>query len=109
MTAWAEQVSAEIGRLGGRAPSARALIGTEQRIAELVAAGRTNRRSPALFVIVEAALLWKVSRKLDVRSRTSWPLGRPMHPAMIRACRPAAGIIGRWCPARGARPPSRSC
>jgi len=40
---WAERVRAELARIGGRALAADALTPTEQRVAELVAAGGTYR------------------------------------------------------------------
>ena len=69
---WAEQTRAEAGRIGGRAPSRGALTPSEERIAALVAEGRTNREvATALFITehtVEAALT-RVYRKLGIRSR----------------------------------------
>jgi DNA-binding CsgD family transcriptional regulator len=69
---WAEKARAELGRIGGRAPSRYALTPSEERIAALVAEGRTNREvATTLFVTehtVEAALT-RVYRKLGVRSR----------------------------------------
>jgi DNA-binding CsgD family transcriptional regulator len=69
---WAEKARAELRRIGGRAPSSGALTEAEQRIAMLVAEGRTNREvAAALFVTehtVEAALT-RTYRKLGVRSR----------------------------------------
>jgi DNA-binding CsgD family transcriptional regulator len=70
---WAERTREELERIGGRAPSADELTPTEQRIAELVSGGMTNREVAAsLFVTpktVESALT-RVYRKLGVRSRT---------------------------------------
>jgi DNA-binding CsgD family transcriptional regulator len=70
---WAERAREELGRVGGRAASTEDLTPTEQRIAELVAEGRSNREvGAALFVTpktVESALT-RVYRKLGVRSRT---------------------------------------
>ena len=70
---WAERVREELGRIGGRAPSRDELTPTERRIAELAAAGMTNREVAAtLFVTpktVESALT-RIYRKLGVRSRT---------------------------------------
>jgi DNA-binding CsgD family transcriptional regulator len=69
---WAKKTRAELGRIGGRTPSGDALTPSEERIAALVAEGRTNREvADALFVTehtVEAALT-RVYRKLGVRSR----------------------------------------
>jgi DNA-binding CsgD family transcriptional regulator len=72
-TAWADRSRAEIGRLGGRAPSPTALTESERHIAERVASGMTNKEvAAALFLTVSTveAALWKIYRKLDVRSRT---------------------------------------
>ena len=69
---WAEQTRAELRRIGGRAPSGGELTEGESRIADLVAAGRTNREVAAeLFLTqhsVETALT-RIYRKLGVRSR----------------------------------------
>jgi DNA-binding CsgD family transcriptional regulator len=69
---WADKARADLGRIGGRAPSRGDLTESERRIAELVAKGRTNREvASTLFVTehtVEGALT-RVYRKLGVRSR----------------------------------------
>ena len=66
-TLWAERAREELARIGGRAPSSDDLTPTEQRIADLVAAGMTNREvAETLFVTpktVESALT-RVYRKL---------------------------------------------
>ncbi|MBW0115636.1 helix-turn-helix transcriptional regulator [Pseudonocardia abyssalis] len=70
---WTARAREELARIGGRAPSATALTGAEERVAALVAAGRSNREVAAeLFLTVATveATLWKVYRKLGVRSRT---------------------------------------
>jgi DNA-binding CsgD family transcriptional regulator len=70
---WADRARAELGRLGGRAPSGDELTPTERRVAELVAQGRTNRDvAAALFVTVRTveANLTRVYAKLGIRSRT---------------------------------------
>lgn len=70
---WAAKARAELGRIGGRAPSSGELTPSEQRVAELVAQGKTNQEVAAALVVsvhtVEAALT-QVYRKLGVRSRT---------------------------------------
>ena len=69
---WAERARAELGRIGGRA-RADGLTPTEQRVAELVADGRSNKEVAAeLFVSVRTveANLTRVYAKLGVRSRT---------------------------------------
>jgi DNA-binding NarL/FixJ family response regulator len=70
---WANRARAELNRIGGRAPSPGGLTEAERRIAELVIAGRTNREVAAeLFLAVSTveAALWKIYRKLNIRSRT---------------------------------------
>ena len=70
---WAERTRAELARIGGRAPSSIDLTPTETRVAELVAAGGTNREvADALFVSVHTveANLKRIYRKLGIRSRT---------------------------------------
>ncbi|HEU5279121.1 MAG TPA: AAA family ATPase [Gaiellaceae bacterium] len=70
---WAEQARTELERLGGRASSAGALTGAEQRVAHLVAEGRTNREVAAALFVTERTVethLTSIYRKLDVRSRT---------------------------------------
>jgi DNA-binding NarL/FixJ family response regulator len=63
----------QLARIGGRAPSSGELTPTEQRVAELVAGGRSNKEVATELVLsvhtVEAALT-SIYRKLDVRSRT---------------------------------------
>jgi DNA-binding CsgD family transcriptional regulator len=69
---WAARTRGEIARLGLRHRAAGELTETERRIAELAAAGRTNREvAQAAFVspkTVEANLA-RVYRKLGIRSR----------------------------------------
>ena len=69
---WVERARAEIGRLGLRHRSPEELTASEHRIAELAAAGLTNRQvAEAAFVspkTVEANLA-RVYRKLGIRSR----------------------------------------
>lgn len=69
---WAEKARAELARIGGRPPTPGALTPTEERIAALVAEGKTNKEvSAALFVnvaTVEAALT-RIYSKLGIRSR----------------------------------------
>jgi DNA-binding CsgD family transcriptional regulator len=70
---WAGNARAELGRIGGRAPSPGGLTPTEQRVVELVTHGKSNKEVATELVVsvhtVEAALT-SVYRKLDVRSRT---------------------------------------
>jgi DNA-binding CsgD family transcriptional regulator len=70
---YAERARSELARIGGRAPSSGGLTPTEQRVAALVAEGKTNKEVAAILVVadrtVESALT-HIYRKLDVRSRT---------------------------------------
>jgi len=70
---WADKARAEIARVGGRAPGPVGLTPTEQRVADLVASGLTNREAAqALFLSVSTveANLRRIYQKLGVRSRT---------------------------------------
>ena len=69
---WAGRARDEIARLGLRHRPANELTGSERQIAELAAAGMTNRQVAELAFVspktVEATLA-RVYRKLDIRSR----------------------------------------
>lgn len=68
---WADRARAELERIGGRAPSG-GLTPAEHRVAELVAAGGSNKEvAQALFVTVKTveANLSRIYAKLGVRSR----------------------------------------
>jgi len=70
---WSEKTRGELARIGGRAPSPDELSATEQRVAALVAAGRTNAEVAAeLFLTVHTVekALTRIYSKLGVRSRT---------------------------------------
>jgi DNA-binding CsgD family transcriptional regulator len=70
---WAERARAEVARIGGRAPSAGELTPMERRVAELAAAGRSNREIAAVLVVTVRTVethLSRVYNKLGVRSRT---------------------------------------
>jgi DNA-binding NarL/FixJ family response regulator len=69
---WAERARNEIARIGGRAASPDELTATEQRVAALVAEGRTNKEVAAELVVSVRAVEANLSRiygKLGVRSR----------------------------------------
>lgn len=78
---WAERAHAELVRVADGTNAGDELTPTERRVAELAAAGKTNREvASALFIspkTVEANLA-RVYRKLDIRSRAE--LGRLMGP-----------------------------
>ncbi len=70
---WLARAQIELSRVGGRAPSPLDLTASERTMAELVAAGATNREAAdQLFLSVSTveATLTRVYRKLGVRSRT---------------------------------------
>jgi DNA-binding CsgD family transcriptional regulator len=74
---WAARTQDELHRLGVRSARRDELSATEDRVARLVAEGRTNREiASALFVSVKAveANLTRIYAKLDVRSRTELAL-----------------------------------
>ena len=69
---WVEKARAELGRIGGRTRE-EGLSPAEQRVAELVADGRTNREVAAILVLGERTVethLTHIYAKLGVRSRT---------------------------------------
>jgi len=70
---WVERVDEELSRLGGRSPAGATLTASERRVAELVAAGLSNKEVAAQLVVtvrtVEAHLS-KIYAKLGVRGRS---------------------------------------
>jgi len=77
---WSARAKAELGRIGGRAPSTGELTASETRVAELVAQGWTNKQVAASLHLTERTVEGTLSRvyaKLGVRSRTElahrWP------------------------------------
>lgn len=92
---WAAAADAELARLGTRPRRTGPgdLTESERRIVELVAAGRTNRESALELFVAEStveASLWRIYRKLGVRSRTEltrWALA-PRPRAGRAAARP---------------------
>ena len=70
---WLEKARSELGRIGGRTASDDQLSETEQRIVELVVAGRRNKEVAAELSLSPNTVAWnlsKVYRKLGVSSRT---------------------------------------
>ncbi len=70
---WAERARAELRRISGRAASPGALTPSEQRVAALVAEGKTNREVAAALFLSERTVEGHLSHafgKLGVRSRT---------------------------------------
>lgn len=77
---WAEKAAAELARIPGRAPASGELSATERSVAELVAAGLSNKEIAAkLFVTVRTveSNLSHIYAKLGVRSRTELAARQP--------------------------------
>lgn len=69
---WAERSRAELRRISGRAPAAGALTPAEERVAALVAEGKTNREVAAALYLSERTVEGHLSRvfaKLGIRHR----------------------------------------
>jgi DNA-binding CsgD family transcriptional regulator len=69
---WVERARSELARISGRAPSPGALTPAEERVAALVAEGRTNREVAAALFVSERTVEFHLSRiygKLGLRSR----------------------------------------
>jgi DNA-binding CsgD family transcriptional regulator len=70
---WADRTRSEIRRIGGRRSTRGQLSETEQRIVELVVAGRKNREVADELFLSSDTVAWNLSRvykKLGVTSRT---------------------------------------
>jgi DNA-binding CsgD family transcriptional regulator len=70
---WAERARSELKRISGRAPTPGALTPAEEKVAALVAEGKTNREVAAALVLGERTVethLTHVYAKLGIRSRT---------------------------------------
>jgi DNA-binding CsgD family transcriptional regulator len=70
---WAERARTELSQVGGRSPAALGrLTPTEERIAELVASGRSNAEVAQTLFVSPKTVEWnlsKIYKKLHVRSR----------------------------------------
>jgi DNA-binding CsgD family transcriptional regulator len=70
---WIERTTTELARVASRRPAGAPLTDTERRVAELAAAGQTNREiAHALFMSVHTveAHLTRIFRTVGVQSRT---------------------------------------
>jgi DNA-binding CsgD family transcriptional regulator len=79
---WSARADAELARVGGRAPSA-GLTPTEERVAQLIAAGLTYRQAADTLFISPKTVQWnlsKIYRKLGVRSRAELAARLPAGP-----------------------------
>jgi DNA-binding CsgD family transcriptional regulator len=80
---FAAATSRELARVGGRAAAGGGLTPSERRVAELVAAGQTNREVAAALFIAERTVEGHLSRvyaKLGVRSRSQLARRLPTGP-----------------------------
>ena len=69
---WSEKARRELARIGGRTASGTELTVSEERVAALVAEGRTNREVAAALFLSErtvASHLTHIYAKLGLRSR----------------------------------------
>ena len=69
---WAEKARSELASIGGRPPSSDELTPAEERVAALVAEGRTNQEVAAQLYVTDRTVeyhLSRIYRKLGVRSR----------------------------------------
>jgi DNA-binding NarL/FixJ family response regulator len=69
----ATRAASEAARIGGRRPGRPGMSVTEEQVAQLVAAGRTNREVAAALFVTERTVesnLSHIYAKLGVRSRT---------------------------------------
>jgi DNA-binding NarL/FixJ family response regulator len=73
---WAERARGELKRISGRAASPGELTPAEERVAALVAEGKTNREVAAALFLSERTVEGHLSRvfgKLGIRHRTELP------------------------------------
>ena len=73
---WAEKATAELKRISGRRRGSASLTETEERVARLAAAGRSNKQIAAELLIsvhTVGAHLSQVYRKLGISSRSELP------------------------------------
>ena len=71
-TLWSAKTHGELARVGGRAPAA-GLTPTEERVAQLIASGRTYQETADELFISPKTVQWnlsKIYRKLGIRSRS---------------------------------------
>ena len=70
---WADRARSELARVSGRPPQTGSMTATEEQIARLVAAGKSNHEVARTLSLSPKTVEWnlsKIYRKLGVRSRT---------------------------------------
>jgi len=86
--AWAGNARVELSRIGGRPPRAGVLTETERRVAETVAAGRSNAEAAHALFMSPKTVEWnlsKIYKKLHVRSRSELAAKLVKQPASVVA------------------------
>jgi len=82
---WAEETRTELRRISGRPTRSGALTATEERVAELVAAGHSNVEVARQLSMSPKTVEWnlsKIYKKLHVRSRTALAAKLAKHAAL---------------------------
>ena len=80
---WVKQARAQLARIGGRAPSQGKLTPTEQRVADLVVEGLSNKQVAAALFVTPKTVETQLSRiyaKLGIHSRTQLAGGLARNP-----------------------------
>jgi DNA-binding CsgD family transcriptional regulator len=85
---WMDKTRAELGRIGGRATSPLDLTPTEERVAELVTEGQTNRE-------VAASLFLSVQTVGANPTRIYWTLGVSSHRQLASRVEPITRAFGQ--------------
>ena len=80
---WVKEARAQLARIGGRAPSGGELTPTEQRVADLVLEGLSNKQVAAALFVTPKTVETQLSRiyaKLGIHSRTQLARGLARKP-----------------------------
>ena len=80
---WAQEARAQLARIGGRAPSGGKLTPTEQRVADLVLEGLSNKQVAAALFVTPKTVDTQLSRiyaKLGIHSRAQLARGLAREP-----------------------------
>ncbi len=85
---WADKTRRELAQISGRAMQTAALTETERRVAEIVAAGRSNAEAAHELFMSPKTVEWnlsKVYRKLHVRSRAELAAKLARQPSQLQS------------------------